>query len=267
MFPVNASAQLSGLKSAHVTSAEGCAAACCELGETCFTWQYSSAKPGGGCWLGNGKPFGGKPKITWVGASRAGPPPPIQPPPPPPPPGDGPDILPKTSPGAAPSFDDSAWELVDLPHDYIVEGAYSADVPGDQGPGSRPGGAGQSYLPRYLGFYRKHFALPSEWKGNAIWIRFEGVFRATKIWMNGEPVREHAGWTGDAHGEGGGVGMGGGYTSFDVRIDNATSVYYGTGENVLSVYVDPRAGSGWFYEGVPPLARTLIEEKESSAFF
>jgi len=30
--------------------------------------------------------------------------------------------------------------------------------------------------------------------------------------------------------EGGGIGMGGGYTSFDVRIDNATSVKYGTGE-------------------------------------
>jgi hypothetical protein len=50
------------------------------------------------------------------------------------------------------------------------------------------------------GFYRKHFALPAEWKGNAVWIRFEGVFRATKIWLNGEAVREHAGWAGDAHG-------------------------------------------------------------------
>ena len=162
----------------------------------------------------------------------------------------GPDILPKSSPAAVPGFDDSKWELLDLPHDYIVEGAYSADAPGDQGPGSKAGGAGQSYLPRHLGFYRKHFSLPADWKGNAVWVRFEGVFRATKLWLNGEPVREHAGWAGDAHGEGGGVGMGGGYTSFDVRIDNATSVKYGTGEeNVLSVYVDPREGSGWFYEG------------------
>ena len=44
--------------------------------------------------------------------------------------------------------------------------------------------------------------------------------------------------------------MGGGYTSFNARLDNVSSVVYGDGtENVLTVYVDPRAGSGWFYEG------------------
>jgi hypothetical protein len=68
------------------------------------------------------------------------------------------------------------------------------------------------------------------------------------MWLNGEPVREHAGFPGDAHGEGGGAGMGGGYTSFSVRLDNATSVQYGANKNVLAVYVDPRMGSGWFYE-------------------
>lgn len=248
MFPVNASKQLSGLQAHHATSADACAAACCEMSKACFTWQYSSAKKGGGCWLGSGSPFAHPSKEIWVGGSRKGPHPPPAPPAPKPGPGDGPDILPKTSPAAAPGFDDSQWKLVDLPHDYIVEGAYAQDVPGDGG--SSSGGAGQSYLPRDLGFYRKHFALPADWKGNAVWIRFEGIFRAAKLWLNGEPVREHAGWTGDAHGEGGGVGMGGGYTSFDVRIDNASSVKFGSGEeNVLSVYVDPRKGSGWFYEG------------------
>ena len=239
MFPVNASVQLSGLAAHHATSANGCAAACCEMGKACYTWQYSAAKTGGGCWLGSGTKFISSKEI-WVGGSRKGPRPPPAPPAPKPGPGDGPDILPKTSPAAAPGFDDSKWKLVDLPHDYIVEGAYAQDVPGDGG--SSSGGAGQSYLPRDLGFYRKHFSLPSDWKGNAVWIRFEGVFRATKLWLNGEPVREHAGWTGDAHGEGGGVGMGGGYTSFDVRIDNASSVKFGAEENVLSVYVDPRQG-------------------------
>lgn len=91
--------------------------------------------------------------------------------------------------------------------------------------------------------YRKHFTLPVEWKGTVVWVYFEGVFRATKIFLNGEPVGEHAGYVGDAHGEGGGVGMGGGYTSFSVRLDNATSVVFGK-RNVLSVFVDPKAGSG-----------------------
>jgi hypothetical protein len=104
-------------------------------------------------------------------------------------------------------------------------------------------------LPREVGFYRKHFSLPEEWRGNTVWVYFEGVFRATKMWVNGQPVREHAGFPGDAHGEGGGAGMGGGYTSFEVRIDNTSSLQYGAGsKNVLAVYVDPRMGSGWFYE-------------------
>jgi beta-galactosidase/beta-glucuronidase len=158
--------------------------------------------------------------------------------------------LPDNDPAAAPSFDDSNWELLDLPHDYVVNGNYDPNTPGDQGPGSPKGGAGQSYLPREIGFYRKHFRLPQEWEGNTIWIHFDGVFRATKMWLNGEPVREHAGFPGDAHGEGGGAGMGGGYTSFSVRLDNTTSVQYGANsKNVLAVYVDPRMGSGWFYEG------------------
>jgi hypothetical protein len=75
-------------------------------------------------------------------------------------------------------------------------------------------------------------------------IYFEGVFRATEMFLNGELVGVHAGHFGDAHGERGGAGMGGGYTSFSVRIDNASSVRYGDTEpNVLAVYVDPREGS------------------------
>ena len=270
MFPVNASLQLTGLLSHHAANAEACAAACCEVAnKACFTWQFSTDKKGSGaiegCWIGSGSKMKGKPKQTWVGGSRIGPPPPPPPPPPPSPPspGDGPDILPKTSPAAALGFDDSKWQMVDLPHDYIIEGEYSKDVPGDQGngddSGGKAGGAGQSYLPRDLGFYRKHFHLPSEWKGQVIWIYFEGVFRASKFWLNGQPVREHAGFTGDAHGEGGGVGMGGGYTSFSVRLDNATDVKFGTSEeNVLSVYVDPKAGSGWFYEGGGIYRKTFL---------
>lgn len=81
-------------------------------------------------------------------------------------------------------------------------------------------------------------------------VRFDGVFRETRIWLNGVLVRDHAAFPGDANGEKGGAGMGGGYTSFNARLDNVSSILYGeSAENVLTVYVDPRAGSGWFYEG------------------
>lgn len=90
-------------------------------------------------------------------------------------------------------------------------------------------------------------------------IYFEGVFRATEMFLNGELVRVHAGFPGDANGEKGGIGMGGGYTSFSVRLDNASVVNYGPeAENVLAVYVDPRMGSGWFYEGGGIYRKTFL---------
>ena len=255
VFPVSASGVwVSGLSRGKGKTAAACAEECCALGkEQCFAWQFDSNRTSDkGCWRGFGHVKAGTGgSSNWTGGMRHGKAPP--PPGPKPAPADTPFPWP-SSPAfvaaTAPAFDDSDWELLDLPHDYIVEGVYSEDVPSDQGPTRPKGGAGQSYLPREEGVYRKHFVLPQEWEGTAVWINFEGVFRATKIWLNGEEVREHAGCVGDATGEGGGVGMGGGYTSFAVRLDNATSVHFGAAkQNVLSVYVDPRAGSGWFYEG------------------
>jgi hypothetical protein len=40
------------------------------------------------------------------------------------------------------------------------------------------------------------------------------VWRNSKIWLNGQPVRER-------------MGYGAGYTSFSVRLDNVTSLRYG----------------------------------------
>ena len=49
-----------------------------------------------------------------------------------------------------PSFDDSQWRSVDVPHDFVVEGAFSSSA--DQAHG---------YLPFGVGWYRKHIDLPS----------------------------------------------------------------------------------------------------------
>lgn len=222
-----------------------CAAACCALGASaCWTWQFSQTQ---GCWLGFPS-VAKRNESGWSGGARAGTPPPDPPPPPPGPVGPTPLAMPVNPAAASFAYDDSKWRRLDLPHDYIVEQAYDPSVPGDQGPGSRPGGAGQSYLPRDVAYYRKHFSLPASWAQNTVWIYFEGVFRATRIWLNGVAIRDHAAYVGDAHGEGGGAGMGGGYTSFSVRLDNCSAVRFGE-SNVLTVYVDPRMGSGWFYEG------------------
>ncbi|XP_062517777.1 beta-galactosidase BoGH2A-like [Corticium candelabrum] len=87
-----------------------------------------------------------------------------------------------------------------------------------------------------MSWYRKHFNLPSDWKGSSIWIYFEGIFRASMIYLNGQFLLYHQS----------------GYTSFSVRLDNVSNVMYGTGEaneNVLTVMCTAAGGTGWWYEG------------------
>ena len=64
-----------------------------------------------------------------------------------------------------------------------------------------------------MSWYRKHFDVPAEWKGKAIWLYFEGVFRFAYTYINGEFIGRH----------------GSGYTSFSIRLDNATNMTYGEG--------------------------------------
>ncbi|EDQ85641.1 uncharacterized protein MONBRDRAFT_34168 [Monosiga brevicollis MX1] len=124
--------------------------------------------------------------------------------------------------GANVSLDDSAWRVVDLPHDFVIEGAYNPNDPA----------GGHSYLPRNVSWYRKHFFIPADWQSSAIWIYFEGIFRISGVFLNGQLLHVH-----DC-----------GYTSFAVRLDNISSLRYGntTAPNLLAVYVDGTTGSGWF---------------------
>ena len=123
------------------------------------------------------------------------------------------------------AYDDSAWAVVDAPHDALIGGAYMRD-----------GDKNQAYLPINVTWYRKHFNLPGEWQGKSMWIYFEGVFRASTIWINGDLQLYH-----DS-----------GYTSFSLRLDNISSVRYGDGvvnENVIAVRAEGEGGSGSWYEG------------------
>jgi beta-galactosidase/beta-glucuronidase len=125
-----------------------------------------------------------------------------------------------------PDFDDSNFTVVDAPHDMIINGTYDENDPA----------SGSSYLPRLDGIYRKHFNLPTDWKGSSVWLQFDGVFHTTKIYLNGQGIGSHQC----------------GYTSFNLRLDNSSEIKYGVGkanENVLAMFVDGSKGSGWWYEG------------------
>ena len=204
-------------------SEEACERACC-WDASCLTYQWeldtNSSVHGGGCW-------GGKcaadlrESTTWVGGTRSPPgklppqpPPPPNPPPPPAPP-------PMSSGPFAPSFDDSSWELLDVPHDFLINGTYDGSSPG----------SGSSYIPRNNSYYRKHFKLPSEWQGGAVWLQFEGVFQKAQVYVNGVFMYADE----DP-----------GYNGFSIPLSGADHVKYGTEENVIALFVDGSPGSGWW---------------------
>ncbi len=120
---------------------------------------------------------------------------------------------------AGPDFDDSAWRIVDLPHDFVVEGTFDPAHNMDHG-----------YLPHGVGWYRKSFDVPAEDLGKRIYLEFDGVFRNSTVWVNGCTLGTQPS----------------GYISF--RYDVTDTLNYGA-MNTIAVRVDARDFEGWWYEG------------------
>ncbi|MBZ5585632.1 MAG: DUF4982 domain-containing protein [Acidobacteriia bacterium] len=76
--------------------------------------------------------------------------------------------------GQSPALADKAWRRVDLPHDWSIEGPYSAR-----------NASGTGFLPGGIGWYRKSFTLPATARGRKVSIRFDGVYRDSAVWING----------------------------------------------------------------------------------
>jgi beta-galactosidase len=119
-----------------------------------------------------------------------------------------------------PVFNEGGWRTVHLPHDYVVEGTFTPTA--DPSHGS---------LPTAPAWYRKSFTLPASAQGKSVWIDFDGVYRDSKVYLNGQLLGEHPS----------------GYTGF--RYDISKFAYFDGTSNVLTVHVDPTAQEGWWYEG------------------
>ena len=77
---------------------------------------------------------------------------------------------------SAAAYDDSAWRLLDLPHDWSIEGTIAADAPmGNDG----------GYFPAGIGWYRKTFQVPADYRDRKIGIYFEGVYMNAEVFING----------------------------------------------------------------------------------
>jgi hypothetical protein len=123
-----------------------------------------------------------------------------------------------------PGHDDHDWRSLDLPHDWAVELPFSPDADLKHGFKDLDPAKGAT-----IGWYRRTFDLPATDQGKSIWIEFDGVFRNSMVWLNGQCLGRHVS----------------GYTG--ARYDIGRAAKFG-GRNVLVVRVDASRFEGWFYE-------------------
>ncbi len=132
------------------------------------------------------------------------------------------------------SFDDSEWRVLDLPHDWSIEGEYKK---------SNPMGGTGGYLPGGIGWYRKTIKVPSEWKGKVVEIAFDGVYMNSTVWANGRKLGHRPyGWSSFAYDLTDVVATSETMT-FAVRVDNSLqpSARWYTGSGIYAhTWIDVR---------------------------
>lgn len=121
---------------------------------------------------------------------------------------------------AARGYDDRNWQLVNLPHDWVVEQPFDQKALKAQG-----------YRPRGIAWYRRTFKLPPSDRGRNLELQFDGVATHCTVYFNGTAVWHN--WSG--------------YTSF--YVDVTPLVLYGDDINTIAVRVDAEDMEGWWYEG------------------
>lgn len=74
------------------------------------------------------------------------------------------------------SYDDSNWADVTLPHDWSIFNEINRHSTAGPGGGYMDGG---------IGWYRKLFTVPADYKGKKVFIEFDGVYMNSQVWVNG----------------------------------------------------------------------------------
>ena len=118
------------------------------------------------------------------------------------------------------TYNDGHWRILNLPHDWAIEGDFFVGNPSGAGGGALPGG---------IGWYRKHFSLDCEAvPGKRYFIEFDGVYMNSTVYVNGQEVG-HRPY---------------GYSSFEYDITK----FLKQGDNVIAVKVDnsDQPNSRWY---------------------
>lgn len=120
-----------------------------------------------------------------------------------------------------PNYNDKQWRVLNLPHDWSIEGSYSKTGGGDWQSG---------FLPCGIGWYRKAFNYDKSWTGNLVDIKFEGIYLNSEVYINGHFLGKRPN----------------GYVGFTYDL----TPYLQKGKNIITVKVDhSKPLSGRWYTG------------------
>lgn len=119
-----------------------------------------------------------------------------------------------------PGYDDTGWRVLDLPHDWSIEGPFDNKY-----------ASGTGFLPGGIGWYRKSFSVPASLKNRRVFINFDGVYNNSEVWINGFYLGKRPN----------------GYISFEYDL---TPHLVPGKENIIAVKVDhTRFGDSRWYTG------------------
>ena len=126
----------------------------------------------------------------------------------------------------AQNFNDSAWQTVRVPHDWVTTLPYAPGASHSHGYKT----VGYKYPATSVGWYRKKLTIGKEDLGKRLMLRFDGIFRSAQVWFNG-------------------YYMGTEPSGYATQVYDITPyIKYGE-ENLICVRADASLEEGWFYEG------------------
>ena len=123
-------------------------------------------------------------------------------------------------------FNDSIWQEVQIPHDWVTTLSYAPGASHSHGYKT----VGWKYPETSVGWYRKTLTIPDDDLGKRLTLRFDGIFRNARVWFNGFYMgTEPSGYVTQTY-------------------DITPYINYG-GDNLICVRADASLEEGWFYEG------------------
>jgi beta-galactosidase len=133
-----------------------------------------------------------------------------------------------------PGFDDSSWSSINLPHTWDI-------AHGQDGPGT-------TYY-RGIGWYRSHYTVDSGYTGRHFFLKFDGAFLVTDVYVNGTLLGEH---------QGGFAAFAFDVTSYlNIGADNVIAVKV---NNALNTNVPPLNADFTFWGGIYRDAHLLVTD-------